>query len=244
MEKMSENVNGFVYHTPCLWESPTTSDLDKSLVSFNAKFNAVVQDEKVSVPGRAERKFASLDAIMKTIRPILAECGLYVQQMVAGQEMITMVRHQSGQFRCISAPMLQWQGQGTNALQNLGGAMTYLKRYYLSAALCLATEADDDGNSAGNISTKNQAKPSPKPIPSAPPAKTVTLPEDIAMQWESKVSACKTPEDFDVLSKEMAGVDDADIKLFVRNAMGKRMAETNILFTKGRGYHFADENAA
>ena len=77
-----------IIHTPNYWESKDTSALDKGLVGFNADFNAVSRDETVSVPGRAARKFSSLDEIMKTIRPVLSKHKLYVQQMITGDEMI------------------------------------------------------------------------------------------------------------------------------------------------------------
>jgi hypothetical protein len=226
MESNINNNANVVIHTPNFWESVDTKDLDKGLVGFNADFNAVSRDETVSVPGRAARKFSSLDEIMKTVRPILAKHKLYVQQMITGDEMITMVRHESGQFRSISAPMLQWQGQGTNSLQNLGGAITYLKRYYLSAALCLATEEDDDGNSAGKIAP-GKAATKPAPQDAAPPVK---LDETIVDAWQSKVNDCKSPEDFDRLSKEMAGVQSEPVKKFVKAAMGKRMQETSVVY--------------
>lgn len=229
MESNINNNANVVIHTPHFWESLDTKELDKGLVGFNADFNAVSRDETVSVPGRAARKFSSLDEIMKTIRPILAKHKLYVQQMITGDEMITMVRHECGQFRSISAPMLQWQGQGTDSLQNLGGAITYLKRYYLSAALCLATEEDDDGNSAGKIAPGKATANKPAPQDAAPPVK---LDETVVDAWQSKVNECKTPEDFEKLSKEMAGVGSEPVKKFVKAAMGKRMEDTGIVYDK------------
>jgi hypothetical protein len=242
MESNISSNQDIIIHTPNYWESKDTSALDKGLVGFNADFNAVSRDETVSVPGRAARKFSSLDEIMKTIRPVLAKHKLYAQQMITGDEMITMVRHESGQFRCISAPMLQWQGQGTNSLQNLGGAITYLKRYYLSAALCLATEEDDDGNSAGKIAP-GKAATKPAPQDAAPPVK---LDETVVDAWQSKVNECKEPDDFERLSKEMAGVQSEPVKKFVKAAMGKRMEDTGVVYDKEAKVFFkkpADGNA-
>lgn len=248
MESNIANNPNVVIHTPHFWESINTADLDKGLVGFNAEFNAVSRDETVSVPGRAARKFSSLDEIMKTIRPILAKHKLYVQQMISGDEMITMVRHESGQFRSISAPMLQWQGQGTNSLQNLGGAITYLKRYYLSAALCLATEEDDDGNSAGKIApgkAQQQSKTPQQQPPVAPPP--VQLDETVIDAWQAKVNECKGPQDFERLSKEMAGVENAAVKKFVKAAMGTRMQAVGVMYnTEVKAFQttiLKDENA-
>src|SRR5690625_7652561 len=43
---------------------------------------------------------------------------------------------------------------GENNIQSMGGLVTYMKRYSLSAILGISTEADDDGNVAsGNTAT-------------------------------------------------------------------------------------------
>lgn len=231
MEDSTTNGNGFIYHNPDFWESPKTDALDKALVEFNSKFKAVKRDETVSVSGRKDRKFASLDEIMIEIRPTLAECKLYVQQPITGGKITTIVRHESGQFRAFSMPMVEWQGQGTTAIQNLGGAITYMRRYSLGAALALATEEDDDGQSTGKLTVKKQEATPAKPA--APP-----LDENLRDAWESKVKECKVAEDFGKLSAELAvlGLQKTDpLRVFVGNAIGARMKEVGVEYTES-GY--------
>ncbi len=151
----------FTYHTPDLWETNETDKLDAALVAFNEAFNAVAKDSKVSVPGRPERKYATLDGILVEIRPILAKHGLFVQQPIAGDKIITFVRHSSGQFRAASVIFSAMQGSGTNSLQNMGGGFTYIKRYALSAMLSLATEVDDDGEKGGVKPVAQKQPPMP-----------------------------------------------------------------------------------
>lgn len=234
---MESTGNGFTYHNPDFWESAQTSELDAALVKFNAKFKAVKRDETVSVPGRAARKFSSLDEIMIEIRPILAENGLFVQQPITGDKITTIVRHSSGQFRAFSMPMVAWQGQGTTAIQNLGGAITYMRRYSLGAALALATEEDDDGQSTGKLDLKKGGKQEAPPAPPAAPP----LDETLVDAWQSKVNDCKEPADFEKLSKEMKGLENAAVKAFVRAAMSKRLADVGVEFVKdesGKGGEF------
>lgn len=225
----STTSNGFIYHNENFWESPQTSELDKALVNFNAKFKSVKRDETVAVPGRAARKFASLDEIMIEIRPILAECKLYIQQPITGDSITTVVRHESGQFRAFSMPMVAWQGQGTTAIQNLGGAITYMRRYSLGAALALATEEDDDAQSTGKLDLKKgsgRQEPAPQK-PAAPP-----LDETVIDAWQSKVNECKEPNDFERLSTEMKGIENDAVKKFVRAAVSKRLQDVGIEFVK------------
>lgn len=158
--------NTFVYHTPDLWETKETDKLDAALVSFNESFNAVAKDSVVSVPGRPTRKYASLDGILVEIRPILAKHGLFIQQPISGDKIVTIVRHSSGQFRAASLTFAAMQGNGTNQLQNMGGGFTYIKRYALSAMLSLATEQDDDGEKGGvKPVAQSKAMPAPRQEP-------------------------------------------------------------------------------
>jgi len=221
----TSNGNSFIYHNPDFWESQQTDALDKALVEFNSKFKSVKRDEVVSVSGRKDRKFASLDEIMIEIRPILADCKLYVQQPITGGKITTIVRHESGQFRAFSMPMVEWQGQGTTAIQNLGGAITYMRRYSLGAALALATEEDDDAQSTGKLTVKKQEAAAPAP----------KLDEAVTDAWQSKVNDCKQPEDFGKLSAELAvlGLTKTDpLRVFVGNAIGKRMKEVGVEYTE------------
>lgn len=229
--------NNFTYHTSKLWESPQTAELDKALVKFSADFKAVRRDELVAVPGRAPRKFSSLDEIMIEIRPILAKAGLYVQQPISGDEIITLVKHESGQFRACSMPMVAWQGQGTTPIQNLGGAITYLRRYSLGAMLALATEEDDDGASTGKLQP-GTAKSAPKQTPQ--PAQLTDQQQNIIDEWMSQIEQCKAPADFQRISDDLKAVKDAAVLTPIRAAMGKQMGKQGVAFTKDFGFHEAD----
>lgn len=220
----SNGLNNFVYHNENFWESATTADLDKALVKFNAKFKSVKRDELVAVANRAPRKFASLDEIMIEIRPILAECGLFVQQPITGDFITTIVRHESGQFRAFSMPMVAWQGQGTTAIQNLGGAITYMRRYSLGAALALATEEDDDAQSTGKLDVRKSA-----PLKPAPPP----LSQQVIDEWQSKVNECKEPEDFTRLAKELKALNlepESPLRKFALAAIDTQKEKVGVEF--------------
>jgi len=75
----------------------------------------------------------------------LKDNGLSVVQIINGQKLMTILTHKSGQwFRSETdiriAPNANYQ--------ELGSAITYLKRYSLCAILGIVADADDDANLA------------------------------------------------------------------------------------------------
>lgn len=108
-------------------------------------------------------KYVTLDNILNTIRPILAKNGLVIVQALAGEYLVSSIYHVSGQFIQSEMPFSPMSGnKGTNALQELGGGITYARRYALSALLSLSVDADDDAASAGKIKQEQLQKPKPK----------------------------------------------------------------------------------
>lgn len=204
---MDVQQDNFVYHTPEIWESKDTKELCVALLNFHKEFKSVKRDGSAPVgSGGKVRHFATLDGIMETIRPILAKNNLFVEQPITGELIVTFIRHTSGQFRAFAMPMLQWKGQMTNEIQNLGGAITYMRRYAIGAALSLATEEDDDAASSKGIESKS--RPS-TPAPAPAPAKPAALPEEVKEAWQNKLRGLNTGEEFDKCLKEIdANVGD------------------------------------
>jgi len=97
-------------------------------------------------------KYAPLDAIVESTRPVLAKHGLAIQQQplfmegTAGVE--TTILHKSG-HSTTSTLLLPLKDQSP---QGVGSAITYARRYALAAVLGLATEEDDDGNVGTGLS--------------------------------------------------------------------------------------------
>lgn len=91
----------------------------------------------------------TLDNILNTVRPILTKNGLVIIQALAGEYLITTIYHVSGQFIQSEMPFHPMSGnKGTNALQELGGGITYAKRYAISAMLGISVDTDDDAQSS------------------------------------------------------------------------------------------------
>ena len=94
-------------------------------------------------------KYSSLGDILSTVRPILTQHDLAVSQNVvdAGDGRVgveTAITHAGGHAE-VFGPVVMPTGADP---RNVGSAITYARRYGLSAALGIASEDDDDAASA------------------------------------------------------------------------------------------------
>lgn len=148
--------------------SDSITNLAAALVKAQGELKAVHKDRENS---HFRNKYATLDAIIDEVRPVLAKHGLAVVSgatrphtsesgTVLAFEVTTTLLHSSGEWLESGAimPLAKLDPQGA------GSAMTYGRRYSLSALLSLATEDDDDGESA---MPPRQAAPARQPA-SAP----------------------------------------------------------------------------
>lgn len=110
-------------------------------------------------------KYASLPAILKTVRPILNKHGVFLTQWVgAGEDpsaitLTTELRHGDEVY---SATMLAKVDDGRiKGVQAIGSTITYLRRYQICAMLGIAGDEDDDGVSVSHA--KTQTKPAQQP---------------------------------------------------------------------------------
>lgn len=103
-------------------------------------------------------EYTDLTGIFDAIKPSFVKNGLSVTQDVKSildggslfLSVTTRIVHSSGQF-FESSPMIVHPNE---SIQDMGGQVTYLKRYSLSAMLGISTEQDDDANaSLGNEAT-------------------------------------------------------------------------------------------
>lgn len=130
-------------------------DLIKALAKARAEFAEVAKDK---TNPHYRNRYASLDAILKAVSPALSDNGLAITQVgVAteqGQALKTILWHTSGQ--CLESVMAL---PSVADMQKLGSALTYARRYSISALLNISADEDDDGNSADSKPDANNAKP-------------------------------------------------------------------------------------
>lgn len=130
------------------FQSEQITELIPALVKFQITFqNASLKKDAKNEHLR--NSYVSLDNLLHVIRPILSDCGLVVIQQLAGEFMTTVLYHASGQFIGANMPFNPMAGnKGTNALQELGGGITYAKRYSLGALLQISVDVDNDANNS------------------------------------------------------------------------------------------------
>lgn len=99
-------------------------------------------------------KYADLGAVFDAVRPAMAKHGLSVVQMPEHSDdallhLTTRIVHKSGQWieGTMSIPVSKVNAHG------YGSAITYARRYALSAALGIIADEDDDGNKAAEAAS-------------------------------------------------------------------------------------------
>jgi len=116
-----------------------------------------------------KNKYADLAAVLDAIRLPLATNKLALTQTTevrdGGFVLVTTLRHASGQWVASEYPLPQ-----TARPQELGSALTYARRYSLSAIACIAADEDDDAEGARQNNQVATARENPH----------VTRPEDLS----------------------------------------------------------------
>ena len=132
--------------------SDTLANLAPALAKAQGELKAIQKD---ATNPHFRNTYASLDTILESVRPVLAKHGLSLVQgavaphtdengVIRSFVVETMLLHASGEYLTNAAIM----PLGKPDAQGAGGALTYGRRYGVSALLALATEEDDDGNTA------------------------------------------------------------------------------------------------
>lgn len=155
--------------------APTSSlaALYAALAAAQGEFPAIPKTKTVNVrtdKGAYSFDYAPLDAILAAVRPVLAAHGLAVSQAVDAGEggkiaLHTHILHSGGGALSSTFPLPALPQRA----QDVGGLLTYYRRYALCAVLSIAADDDTDGDAPGTQAVadrKPKAAPAPKPAPS------------------------------------------------------------------------------
>lgn len=116
-----------------------------ALVSFQGE---VKSPTKTGVNPHFGSHYVTLDGLVDAIKPVLAKNGLAFMQSCSGDGglivVTTLLLHNSGEW-LESDPLTIKADKATP--QGAGSAITYARRYALSAFLGLASDEDDDASS-------------------------------------------------------------------------------------------------
>lgn len=120
--------------------------MENKLLEFQKRIQAIKKDGKNP---HFKNTYATLPQILSEVKPILSELGLVLLQPIKDGKVMSIITEGDN---VLGASELRLPD--TLNPQQVGSAVTYFRRYTLSALLALEIE-DDDGNAASN--------PTPKP---------------------------------------------------------------------------------
>lgn len=100
--------------------------------------------------------YSSLAAILKSVRGPLNARGLMLNQTLEDGDLKTIVWNEDGESAVLCSVPCPLSG----SVQQMGSAITYVRRYSLLAAFGLVGDIDDDGNDACGVVPRPQPKES------------------------------------------------------------------------------------
>lgn len=145
----------------------TSESIKEISIALNNFQNVVEQPAKSANNPFFKSKYVPLENVMTTIKKHAVPVGLsYFQSTLTNDKgeigVQTRIMHTSGEF--IETEPLYLPNEKKNA-QSAGSAITYARRYQLSAAFGIASDEDDDGNGAVNTDKKSSSVNSYKKKP-------------------------------------------------------------------------------
>lgn len=123
-------------------KSQSIKEIGKALGVFQLKVGTISKDAQNPF---FKSKYATLGNVLSVIQVPLEEAGLVFTQMPDGDCLTTLLMHpESGEYlqSCYNLHPVKIDPQG------IGSAVTYARRYALTAILGLNIDDDDDGNAA------------------------------------------------------------------------------------------------
>lgn len=189
---------------------PAGARIAAALVKAQAGFRAA---KKTAANPFFRSKYATLAEVWEAVAPALTDAGIAVIQPISvdaagGIFVDTALLHISGESLSCRCPVLF---KDRDNPQTMGSAITYARRYSLSAMLGVVTE-DDDGEAAMGC-----GKPSRNGAPATPPV-AVRLSASALDAIRAKVDACTTADALRALWNEptvkAASADPAVLALF------------------------------
>jgi hypothetical protein len=136
--------------------------LFKALAEARKHFLSLTADSEVKVElkggGGYNHSYADLDKVIKSLTPGWVAADLAVIQLVDGEDLTTVVGVGESSLT-IACPIPRY-----DTPQQMGSAITYIRRYQLKAVFCVNDSEDDDGNAAsGNKAQVTRKEPTVAP---------------------------------------------------------------------------------
>ena len=129
------------------------TELAAAILAAQKAMPTIHKDSKAEVPTKSGGKFSytylSLQGLLEVVLPVLNANGLALTQVPTIHEGRPVLRsslmHKSGETLTADTPLIV---TGNETPQTWGGAVTYARRYALTAMLGIAADEDDDAAAA------------------------------------------------------------------------------------------------
>lgn len=136
-------------------KSESITELNKALANFHKEVKQPMKDANNPF---FKSKYVPLENVVETIDDVAPKHGLTYSQYPVTTEnglvgISTVLLHESGEY--IEFPPATTKPD-KNTAQGVGSALTYMRRYSLSAVFGITSDQDDDGNEASGKSNKNK----------------------------------------------------------------------------------------
>jgi hypothetical protein len=197
-------------------KSESIASLAKALSAAQGSIKSALKDSNNPF---FKSKYADLASVWESCRPALSSNGLAVTQSTAfvGELLVleTMLMHLSGEWVSSVYPISPVKSDP----QGVGSAITYARRYSLSALVGVVAGEDDDGNAASRPAhvppkkTDNKEEPYAARSPQQFAAKPIDTPK-----WLPQQSA--------EVNKLFAQLTEEDVIKFKEAHRGKPPSET------------------
>ena len=140
-------------------------ELATAMVAVQAELKNPKKDQTADIPtksgGKYSYSYADLAGVLDSCRETMTKHGLAIFQPVAVERnavtVSTLLAHKSGQWICSDLTL----ASNDATPQGIGSAITYARRYGLTAMVGIAAE-DDDGAGASRGNQKQDRKPAPR----------------------------------------------------------------------------------
>ena len=185
----------------------TLTKLPAALAKFQAEHHAAGRDGKGNYG-----TYTTLAGALAAVQPACAYglCHTQTIQPISDDLMVlrTTLMHESGEAISSELPLpIRQEGGRGNAMQALGSALTYARRYGLLGIYGLAGD-DDDGEAAPAPAPAKKAAPAavkPSPKPATPTQKAATPKQSPAAEVQPPMDDAERQEILQVLKSLMTG---------------------------------------
>jgi hypothetical protein len=155
----AEHMTAEAMLNPALFMSPRIDQLSKALSAAQGEMQNPKKNETATVTSRRtgttfQYSYATLSAILDTVRVPLKNNGLFLSQIVTGNDLTVMLCHESGQWMRAGI-RLQPADSGPQAFAS---ELTAYRRHLIQGLLSISAEDDDDSN----IAEGNNVTPGPR----------------------------------------------------------------------------------